>query len=47
MSETPSGSLPLIENWSPAFSFHGASVELTTYDYSQSKLVTSKAQKKR
>lgn len=45
MSETPSGALPLIDNWSPAFSFHGASVELTAYDYSQSKLVTSKAQK--
>jgi len=45
MVETPSGSLPLIESWSPALSFHGASVELTAYDYSQSKLVSSKAQK--
>ncbi|MDN3610112.1 type VI secretion system Vgr family protein [Vibrio ostreicida] len=43
MQETPSGSLPLIKTWSPVMSFHGASVELTAYDYSQSKLVTSKA----
>ncbi|MFM2589864.1 type VI secretion system Vgr family protein [Vibrio sp. TBV020] len=45
MVETPSGSLPLIETWSPALAFHGASIELTAYDYSQSKLVSSKAQK--
>ncbi|NOJ24628.1 type VI secretion system Vgr family protein [Vibrio coralliilyticus] len=43
MQETPSGSLPLIKSWAPVMSFHGASVELTAYDYSQSKLVTSKA----
>ncbi|NOI82442.1 type VI secretion system tip protein VgrG [Vibrio tubiashii] len=45
MVETPTGSLPLLESWSPAVAFHGASVELTAYDYSQTKLVTSKAQK--
>lgn len=45
MVETPSGSLPLLDSWIPALAFHGASVELTAYDYSQSKLVTSKAQK--
>ncbi|WP_341661430.1 type VI secretion system tip protein TssI/VgrG [Vibrio sp.] len=43
MQETPSGSLPLIESWVPVMDFHGASIELTAYDYSQSKLVTSKA----
>ncbi|RTZ14511.1 type VI secretion system tip protein VgrG [Vibrio aquaticus] len=45
MAETPSGSLPLIDSWSPLLSFHGTSVELTAYDYTQSKLVSSKAQK--
>lgn len=45
MVETPSGSLPLIESWTPEVNFHGASIELTAYDYSQSKLVTSKTQK--
>ncbi|MBU2898834.1 type VI secretion system Vgr family protein [Vibrio hepatarius] len=43
MQETPSGSLPLIHSWIPIMSFHGASIELTSYDYSQSKLITSKA----
>lgn len=42
MKETPSGSLPLIESWIPIMAFHGTSIELTAYDYSQSKLVTSK-----
>ncbi|KJY83417.1 type IV secretion protein Rhs [Vibrio galatheae] len=45
MAETPSGSLPLLASWAPDLAFHGASIELTAYDYTQSKLVTSKAQK--
>ncbi|MEF1261246.1 type VI secretion system tip protein TssI/VgrG [Vibrio harveyi] len=41
MKETPTGSLPLIEDWCPTVAFHGASVELSSYDYSQTKLITS------
>ncbi|MFZ3407121.1 type VI secretion system Vgr family protein [Vibrio chagasii] len=45
MIETPSGSNPLIDKWMPQGQFHGASIELTAYDYSQSKLVSSKEKK--
>ncbi len=45
MAETPSGSLPLIDRWETGLAFHGNSVELTAYDYEQTKLVTSKAQR--
>ncbi|EGA67595.1 type VI secretion system tip protein VgrG [Vibrio brasiliensis] len=45
MAETPSGSLPLLDTWAPALAFHGSSIELTAYDYTQTKFVTSKAQK--
>ncbi|PMJ92418.1 type VI secretion system tip protein TssI/VgrG [Vibrio sp. 10N.261.55.A7] len=45
MVETPSGNNPLIELWQPMSSFHGASIELSAYDDSQTKLVTSKATK--
>ncbi|EKM28453.1 rhs element Vgr family protein [Vibrio harveyi] len=41
MKETPTGSLPLLEDWCPTVAFHGASVELSSYDYSQTKLITS------
>lgn len=43
MSETPSGDNPLITHWQPECSFHGTSIELEAYDYTQSKLVSSKA----
>ncbi|MCK6265168.1 type VI secretion system tip protein VgrG [Vibrio sp. ZSDE26] len=45
MAETPTGSNPLIRTWQPTSQFHGASIELSAYDDSQSKLVTSKATK--
>ncbi|USD39921.1 type VI secretion system tip protein VgrG [Vibrio sp. SCSIO 43135] len=45
MVEVPSGSNPLIHSWMPRSEFHGASVELTSYDYSQSKLISSKVKK--
>ncbi len=41
MKETPTGSLPLLEDWCPTVAFHGASIELSSYDYSQTKLITS------
>ncbi len=41
MVETPSGNYPVIEKWQPESEFHGASVELTNYDYSQTKLISS------
>ena len=40
MAETPSGSLPLLDSWSPEMAFHGASVELTAYDYGQTKVLS-------
>ncbi|MCL9783145.1 type VI secretion system tip protein VgrG [Vibrio sp. S4M6] len=45
MTETRTGSNPLIEKWMPMSDFHGVSIELTAYDYSQTKLVSSKASK--
>lgn len=45
MRETPSGDYPLIEKWNPISRFHGASIELTSYDYSQSKLVSGSVKK--
>ncbi|MBW3696959.1 type VI secretion system tip protein VgrG [Vibrio sp. T187] len=45
MIEVPSGSNPLLDKWMPQGEFHGASIELTSYDYSQSKLVSSKEKK--
>jgi len=45
MAEVPSGNNPLIDEWQPIGAFHGASIELTNYDYSQSKLVTSGVKK--
>ncbi|WP_050654080.1 type VI secretion system Vgr family protein [Vibrio coralliirubri] len=45
MIEVPSGSNPLINKWMPQGQFHGASIELTSYDYSQTKLVSSKEKK--
>lgn len=45
MVEAPSGSNPLIEQWMPKSDFQGVSVELTAYDYSQSKLISSKVNK--
>lgn len=45
MTETPSGSNPLIDKWLPQVNFHGASVELTAYDDTQTKLVSSKVKK--
>ena len=45
MAETPSGSLPLIDRWETGLAFHGNSVELKAYDYEQTKLVSSKAQR--
>ena len=45
MIELPSGSNPLINKWMPQGQFHGASIELTSYDYSQTKLVSSKEKK--
>ncbi|MDA9556447.1 type VI secretion system tip protein VgrG [Vibrio sp.] len=43
MTEARTGKNPMIMQWMPASHFHGASIELTAYDYSQTKLVTSKA----
>ena len=45
MAETRSGSNPIIEKWMPTSDFHGVSIELSAYDYSQTKLVSSKASK--
>jgi len=45
MVETPSDKYPLITKWMPKTQFHASSVELTSYDYSQSKLVSSKVNK--
>ncbi|MEZ9200941.1 type VI secretion system Vgr family protein [Vibrio splendidus] len=45
MIEVPSGNNPLINKWMPQGQFHGASIELTSYDYSQTKLVSSKEKK--
>ncbi|WP_394251151.1 type VI secretion system Vgr family protein [Vibrio profundi] len=45
MIEVPSGNYPLLEKWMPKGDFHGASIELASYDYSQSKLVSSKEKK--
>ncbi|MGF1722365.1 type VI secretion system tip protein VgrG [Vibrio kyushuensis] len=45
MVETPTDSNPLIKLWQPTSQFHGASIELTAYDDTQTKLVTSKATK--
>ncbi|WP_299690981.1 type VI secretion system tip protein TssI/VgrG [uncultured Vibrio sp.] len=45
MIEVPSGSNPLLDKWMPQGQFHGASIELTSYDYSQSKLISSKEKK--
>ncbi len=42
MIEVPSGSNPLLDKWMPQSQFHGASIELTSYDYSQTKLVVVK-----
>lgn len=45
MIEVPSGNNPLLDKWMPQGQFHGASIELTSYDYSQTKLVSSKQKK--
>jgi len=45
MIETPSGNYPHIDKWMPQGEFHSASIELTSYDYSQSKLISSKEKK--
>ncbi|MFA0112659.1 type VI secretion system Vgr family protein [Vibrio sp. 10N.261.46.E11] len=45
MIEVPSGNNPLLDKWMPQSQFHGASIELTSYDYSQTKLVSSKQKK--
>ncbi|MCY9873348.1 type VI secretion system Vgr family protein [Vibrio barjaei] len=45
MANLPSGSNPLIQSWHSDLQFHGTSLELTDYDYSQSKLLSSKASK--
>ncbi|WP_027858915.1 type VI secretion system Vgr family protein [Marinobacterium jannaschii] len=39
----PGGSNEIVRNWSPRHRFHGASIELAGYDYSQTKLLSSKA----
>ncbi|MBY4677090.1 type VI secretion system Vgr family protein [Marinobacterium arenosum] len=40
---SPSGNYEVIENWAPRHKFHAATLELAGYDYSQSKLVSSKS----
>lgn len=42
-ASTPGGNNEIARNWSPRNTFHAASIELTGYDYSQSKLVSSKS----
>ncbi|UJF17196.1 type VI secretion system tip protein VgrG [Vibrio sp. SS-MA-C1-2] len=42
---SPTGEYEILDSWEPQHQFHTASVELTAYDYNQSKLVTSKTQK--
>ncbi len=39
---TPDGNLEILTQWVPEHNFHGKSLELNNYDYSQSKLVSSK-----
>jgi len=39
---SPSGNNETVENWSPRHRFHAATLELAGYDYSQTKLVSSK-----
>ncbi|MGF1747897.1 type VI secretion system Vgr family protein [Vibrio cionasavignyae] len=45
MASEPSGNNPLLQSWQSSHQFHAASIELTNYDYSQSKLISSKANK--
>lgn len=44
-ASSPSGDNDIIDSWQRENSFQSASVELSGYDYAQSKLITSKAQK--
>ncbi|ADZ90050.1 type VI secretion system tip protein VgrG [Marinomonas mediterranea] len=41
----PTGDYDVLNKWQREHAFHSASVELTAYDYNQTKLVTSKAKK--
>ncbi|MCW8344577.1 type VI secretion system tip protein VgrG [Vibrio sp. ZSDZ65] len=45
MASEPSGDYPLLQSWQSEHQFHSTSIELTNYDYSQSKLVSSKTSK--
>ncbi|WP_114764635.1 type VI secretion system Vgr family protein [Vibrio rhodolitus] len=42
---TPSGDYEVLDTWQREQRFHSASLEIAGYDYNQSKLITSKAQK--
>ncbi|MGD8170418.1 type VI secretion system Vgr family protein [Vibrio sp. TRT 21S02] len=45
MIEVPEGKNPLIDRWMPKSCFHGSSIELTSFDYNQTKLISSKPKK--
>ncbi|MGD8112157.1 type VI secretion system Vgr family protein [Vibrio sp. TRT 17S01] len=45
MVEVPEGKNPLIDRWMPKSCFHGSSIELTSFDYNQTKLISSKPKK--
>ncbi|GGB82485.1 hypothetical protein GCM10011352_05390 [Marinobacterium zhoushanense] len=42
-ADSPTGSNEIVENWASRHAFHAATLELAGYDYSQSKLVSSKS----
>ncbi|WP_036827157.1 type VI secretion system Vgr family protein, partial [Photobacterium sanctipauli] len=44
-ASAPTGDNDIIDSWQREHAFHSASLEITGYDYNQSKLITSKAKK--